>query len=225
MPTAAYSAYGTQVRIGDGIPLAPLTIVSATNATPIVVATSTPHGVPLGDVTYATITGVGGNTAANGSWVIEATTGTAFELRNSAGNGLYTSGGTLTIQSTFAYIAELTDVQGAGSTTDLVDTSAHDGSGYSSQIPTLKRTNQMQLSVNLVPGHPTHDEDTGLLSLYNSSVYRHWLLVLPPYPITGQRSTAHVYGLVAYYTENLPVNGIVAAQFTLAFDGEFLWAD
>lgn len=225
MATQAYSAYGTQVRIGDGIALAPLTIVSATNATPIIVATSIPHGVPIGDVSYGVVSGVGGNTAANGSWVIEATTGTAFVLRDSVGNGTYTSGGTLTIQSTFAYIAELTDVQGAGSSTDLIDTSAHDGSGYSSQITTLKRTNTLQLNVNLVPQNPTHDEDTGLLSLYNSGAKRHWLLVLPPYPATGVRATGHMYALVSYYTEALPVNGVVAAQFELATDGSFDWSD
>jgi hypothetical protein len=224
MPTQAYSAYGSQVRIGDGVALAPLTITAATFATPIVITTSAAHGVPIGDVSYGTVSGVLGNTAANGSWVIEGVTTTTLRLRNSVGNAAYTSGGTLTKVSTFAYVVELTNVQDAGSRTDLVDTSAHDGSGYSSQIPTMKRTNQMRLDVNLVPGHATHNETTGLLSLYNSSAYRHWLLVLPPYPGTGRRSTAHIYGHVNYYTETLPVNGVVAAQFTLAFDGAFLWA-
>lgn len=221
MPTLAYSAYGTQVRIGDGVALAPLALTAATQTSPITVTTSAPHGVV--DVSYATVSGVLGNTGANGSWVVETVTPTTLRLRNSVGTGTYTSGGTLTRQSTFAYIAELTDVQGAGSTTDLVDTSAHDGSGYSSQITTLKRTNTLQLNVNLVPGHATHDEATGLLSLYNSSAYRHWLLVLPPYPATGVKATGHMYGFVDYYTETLPVNGVVAAQFTLAFDGAFTW--
>lgn len=223
MATQAYSAYGTQVRISDGIPLAPLAVTNATNASPIVITTGTAHGIV--DVSHGSISGVLGNTNANGEWILEADTPTTLILRDSVGNGAYVSGGSLVVSGSFAYVAELTDVQGAGSTTELIDTSAHDGSGYSSQIPTLKRTNQMQLSVNIVPGHPTHDEDTGLLSLYNSSAYRHWLLVLPPYPVTGQRSTAHIYGHVNAYTENLPVNGIVAAQFTLAFDGQFTWAD
>lgn len=223
MATQAYSAYGTQVRIGDGVPLAPLTVTNASNSTPITITTSAPHGVV--DVSYATVSGVLGNTGANGSWVVETVTPTTLRLRNSVGTGAYTSGGILTRQSTFAYIAELTDVQGAGSTTDLIDTSAHDGSGYSSQITTLKRTNTLQLNVNLVPGHPTHDEDTGLLSLYNSSAMRHWLLVLPPYPATGVRATGHMYAFVSYYTETLAVNGVVAAQFELATDGAFTWSE
>lgn len=223
MPTLAYSAYGTQMRLSDGTPLAPMTLVSATNATPIVVTTSAPHGIAIGEVSYGTVTGVGGNTAANGSWIVEATGLTTLELRNSVGNGTYTAGGTLTLAGNFAYIVELTDVQNAGSSTELIDTSAHDGSGYSSQIPTLKHVNQIQLNLNFVPGNPTHDELTGLMSLYASGVYRDWLLVLPPYPGTGQRSVGHIYGGVTYYTFGLPVNNIVAAQCTLAFDGGLDW--
>jgi hypothetical protein len=169
MATQAYSAYGTQLRVGDGTPLAALTITGATNATPIVVTTSTNHGVT--DVSYAIVAGVGGNTAANGSWVVERVSNTTLTLRNSVGNGAYTSGGTLTLQSTFASIAELTNVQDAGSRTDLVQVDAHDGNGYSSEIPTLKRTNQIRLDTNLAVDDPTHDIEDGLLSLYDSSEY------------------------------------------------------
>lgn len=221
MSTQAYSAYGTAVRVGDGIPLAALTINAATNTAPILVTTTAPHGVV--DVSYAEITGVVGNAGANGSWVVEAVTTTQLRLRNSVGNGTYTSGGTLTKVSTFASIAELTNVQDAGSRTDLIDVSAHDQNGYSSQIPSFKRTNTMRLDVNLAPDAPTHDEVTGLLSLYNSKAYRHWLLVLPPYPATGRKATGHLYGVVAYYTMPLPVGGAVTAQFELAFDGAFVF--
>jgi hypothetical protein len=221
MSTQAYSAYGTQVRVGDGIPLAVLTINAATNTAPILVTTTAAHGVI--DVSYATIAGVVGNAGANGSWVVEAVTTTQLRLRNSVGNGTYTSGGTLTKVSTFASIAELTNVQDAGSRTDVIDVSAHDGSGYSSEIATLKRTNTMRLSVNLAPDHPTHDEVTGLLSLYNSGARRDWLLVLPPYPGTGRKATGHLYGAVTYYTMPLPVAGAVTAEMELSFDGAFSW--
>lgn len=64
-----------------------------TNATPIVVTTSAPHGLSTG--ASVTITGVGGNTAANGSWAITVTDATHFSLDSSVGNGAYTSGGTI----------------------------------------------------------------------------------------------------------------------------------
>lgn len=66
----------------------PLVISAATNATPIVCTTAT-HGFSVGDV--VTITGALGNTAANGTWVLSAVTGTTFTLTDSVGNGTYTA--------------------------------------------------------------------------------------------------------------------------------------
>ena len=71
-------------------------IAGATNASPIVVQTSTPHLFSTGD--RAVVQSVGGNTAANcgpsNPWVIDVIDATHFSLRGSTGNGAYTSGGT-----------------------------------------------------------------------------------------------------------------------------------
>lgn len=67
-------------------------ISAATNATPIAI-TSTAHGLSTGDTVV--ITGVGGNTAANGTWEVTVTSANAFTLDGSTGNGAYTSGGTV----------------------------------------------------------------------------------------------------------------------------------
>ena len=66
------------------------TISGATNASPIVVA-ATSHGFSNNDV--VSITGVAGNTAANGIWQITYIDGNSFSLNSSTGNGAYTSGG------------------------------------------------------------------------------------------------------------------------------------
>lgn len=63
----------------------------ATNATPIVITTATPHGFATGQ--YVFIAGVGGNTAANNFWQITVTGATTFALNGSVGNGAYTAGG------------------------------------------------------------------------------------------------------------------------------------
>ena len=83
------------------------TITGATNASPIVIATSAPHGLATG--MQVVIGGVGGNTAANNvppgllngqttapnpSWVITVVDATHFSLNGSTGNAAYTSGGT-----------------------------------------------------------------------------------------------------------------------------------
>lgn len=68
-------------------------ITDATNASPIVI-TSAGHGLQTGDRVY--ITGVGGNTAANGFWNVTLDGGdpdNKFALDGSTGNGAYTSGG------------------------------------------------------------------------------------------------------------------------------------
>lgn len=68
------------------------TIVGATNATPIVITTSANHLYATGD--SVAITGVGGNTAANGYWKITVLSATTYSLDGSVGSGAYTSGGT-----------------------------------------------------------------------------------------------------------------------------------
>jgi hypothetical protein len=65
-------------------------ISNATNASPIVI-TYNGHNHQNGDLVE--ITGVGGNTAANGVFTISGVTTNTFILNGSTGNGAYTSGG------------------------------------------------------------------------------------------------------------------------------------
>lgn len=65
-------------------------ITGATNATPIVVA-STAHGRTTGD--QVVIIDVEGNDAANGPWTITVIDANHFSLNSSVGNGAYLAGG------------------------------------------------------------------------------------------------------------------------------------
>jgi hypothetical protein len=69
------------------------TITGATNASPIVI-TATAHGMNNGDVVM--VSGVLGNTAANGKFTIANKAANTFELAGSTGNGAYVSGGVAT---------------------------------------------------------------------------------------------------------------------------------
>lgn len=71
------------------------TITNATNASPIVITVAGNHGLHNGQ-TGVVIAGVGGNTAANGTWTITRLTASTFSLNTSTGNGAYTAGGTIT---------------------------------------------------------------------------------------------------------------------------------
>lgn len=66
-------------------------VTGATNASPIVI-TSASHGLTNG--TRVTLSAVGGNTAANSTYLVANKTTNTFELEGSTGNGAYTSGGT-----------------------------------------------------------------------------------------------------------------------------------
>ncbi len=75
-------------------------ICGATNAKPIRVTTCSPHGFSENDT--VAISGVTGNTAANGQFAIKNVTGTQFGLTDTSperkdiqGNGSYSGGGTL----------------------------------------------------------------------------------------------------------------------------------
>ena len=70
------------------------TITAATNASPIVLTTDGAHGFSTGAVVV--VVDVVGNTAANGTWFIQAPTTETLKLLNSDGNGDYVSGGTVT---------------------------------------------------------------------------------------------------------------------------------
>lgn len=70
-----------------------LGITNATNANPIVITSAAAHGLNNGD--QVTITGVTGNTGANGTFTIGAAAGSSLTLTGSVGNGAYVSGGIL----------------------------------------------------------------------------------------------------------------------------------
>lgn len=87
---------GSMAKKDDG------SITGATNASPIVI-TSVAHGLTTG--TRITVASVGGNTAANGTFVVTRVDADTFSLDSSTGNGSYTSGGVWNV--TGLYEAEI----------------------------------------------------------------------------------------------------------------------
>lgn len=81
-----------------------LTVIGATNATPIVIQTSASHGYTR--PAHGIVSSVGGNAGANGLWVMTPVDSTHLRLTtftaqgavsNSVGTGAYTSGGTIQV--------------------------------------------------------------------------------------------------------------------------------
>lgn len=83
--TLMNSGTGSLSKIDTG------SVTGASNASPVVV-TSAAHGLQTG--TPVVVAGVGGNTAANGTFRATRVSASQFSLDGSTGNGAYTSGGT-----------------------------------------------------------------------------------------------------------------------------------
>jgi hypothetical protein len=210
MPTQALAAYGIQLRLGDGVSPGGVSVTAASNASPIVLTTTT-HG--LVDVSIVTVSGVLGNTAANGTWVVHVPDSTHLVLRSSTGNGTYTGGGGVTVLSSFAVVAELTNLQDAGVVATLQETSAHDGNGWASRVPTLLSGNAVRLSLNLVPAHATHNPTTGLEYLLLNRVKRWYMIVFPD----ANKSVWAFMGYVTSHRVQGPVAGILTADTMITF--------
>lgn len=90
-------------------------ITGATNASPIVLTVGSTTGWNVGDLVV--VRGVGGNTAANGTFRISALSGTTITLQtvappggtqiNTTGNAAYTSGGTIINLSIVAVLSDI----------------------------------------------------------------------------------------------------------------------
>ena len=94
---------------GGTVALLPVgaTVSGASNATPISITTTAPHGFQTG--AKVTIDGAQGNTAANGTFTITVTSPTTFTLDDSVGNGAWTAGGSAALAMTF-FLQTLDDV-------------------------------------------------------------------------------------------------------------------
>lgn len=96
-------------------------ITAASNATPIVITTTTAHGLTTGQV--VNIAGVLGNTAANGFWQVTYVGTHQYSLNSSAGNGAWTGGGTTLVAQTAVFAADVpgpTGSSGVGQITQAV---------------------------------------------------------------------------------------------------------
>lgn len=101
---ALLSLETTKRLIDAGMVAMTLTVVDATNTTPIVLETSSAHGFVR--PAHGVVSGVGGNTAANGLWVMTPTDGTHLALSSftsqgapttSTGSGSFSTGGTIQV--------------------------------------------------------------------------------------------------------------------------------
>jgi hypothetical protein len=219
LPTSAIAAYGIELRMSNGIPPAPLTILFAAATTPITINTGA-HSYTVGEVFWVDVTGAVGDPGLNGSWVAEASSATTFELRGSVTAGVYAGGGVMRPRGTFTRVAELVNITPVGVSFNMVDASAHDGNGWGTSIPTQKRGVDARVEINLVPSHATHDHLTGVQFLNLGKIRRDWMVVLPD---TG-KSVVAFQAWVSDEGTVAPVDGVLRANPILSIDGIMMFS-
>lgn len=110
-------------------------------------------------------------------------------------------------------VPEVVNIDGLGSRTDLQDVSAHDGSGYSSEIATIKRNNPITLTANYIPGNSIQNS---LKTQYDAGSSTSYSVTLPGSPVATWTFNA----VVSQWQLNpLPVNSVPQLSVIFNPDG------
>lgn len=112
------------------------------------------------------------------------------------------------------------DISDVGFTATLHDTSTHDtDDGFASQIPGLKKQDDVTLSVNYQPlnAQQSFDVEGGLgwLALQNPPVLKRWIL----FPAGFQTKAVTFLAYVTKVGTPMPVDGVLKLNLTLARTG------
>lgn len=119
----------------------------------------------------------------------------------------------------FTTIASVKDITGPGFTTDIVDVTSHDSSGYHEKLPTLKDAGQLTFVLNF-NNHATQGFTTGLYNDWVNRTLRNFQLVIP----TTVNKTASFSAYVTSFSLNMPVADALTADLTLDISGGVTWA-
>jgi predicted secreted protein len=116
----------------------------------------------------------------------------------------------------FTTIAELKSISGPDLSRDSLDVTTHNSPGRWRQfIAGLKDGGQITFNINYVPTDPTHDNVSGLLSLFNDEDEHNIKLVFPDAGTTEWILPCIIVGFSA--TE--PVDNVIDAAITLKVAG------
>jgi hypothetical protein len=110
-------------------------------------------------------------------------------------------------------IPELRNATDIGMQFAMVDVSAHDGNGWSSMIPTLKRGKPITLELNYVPGNAGHQ------LLFTAAQSRESVLVTVILPTTGNPSWTFNAFIGDIGIPAVPVDGALPLRVIITPDG------
>jgi hypothetical protein len=114
-------------------------------------------------------------------------------------------------------IPEIRSITEAGLSYNMIDVSAHDGNGWGSMLPGLKRGKPMTVEYNLVPSNPQH------VALRNASETRASVVFTLTLPTSGNPVLTFNAFVNDIGSPTLAVDGAVTGRAILTPDGPLVW--
>lgn len=125
----------------------------------------------------------------------------------------------------FTKVAQVKDLDGPGMSRDTIDVTTHDSpSGYREFLASLRDGGEITFDIEYDPGDASHDQTTGLLSLFGEDKTRNWMLIFPVTAVTGYWGYKFK-GLVTGFAPKAPVGGSLTASLTIKVAGAVTQAD
>ena len=115
-------------------------------------------------------------------------------------------------------IPELRNATDIGMAFAMVDVSAHDGTGWSSNIPTLKRGKPITLELNYIPGHAAHQ------ALFTAAQTRASTAFTVTLPTTGNPTWSFSAFVGDIGIPAVPVDGVLPLRVVITPDGAMTFA-
>jgi hypothetical protein len=115
-------------------------------------------------------------------------------------------------------IPELRNATDIGMTFAMVDVSAHDGNGWSSNIPTLKRGKPITLEINYVPANAAHQ------ALFTAAQTRASTAFTVTLPTTGNPTWSFQAFVGDIGIPAVPVDGALPLRVVITPDGSMTFA-
>jgi hypothetical protein len=110
-------------------------------------------------------------------------------------------------------IPELRNASEIGMTFAMAEVTAHDGNGWSSSIPTLKRGSPITLDINWVPSNTQH------IALLTAAQNRTSTAFSVVYPTVGNPTWSFNAFVGTFTVPSVPVDGALPLRVIIAPDG------
>lgn len=125
----------------------------------------------------------------------------------------------------FTKIAQLRDIDGPGSSLEMIDATHHQSEGNRREyVPGLIDGGEVTFEIVWDPEDATHDFTTGLPYLHNNRLKRNFKLVTPVAGVVGYWALAFAAYVTAFKTKE-PLSGMLAADMTLKVTGQVTLVD